>query len=280
MPIDHPYGRPIADQKVVDRSHQTQHADAEMAVSVGKTFPTKRRALKRQGLFRSGIGAQMMTPLSSIRRVLIKLYSLWVSKTYPFASVGSKLSIHFRADLSAIYAHRIILGTSVVVDKDTVLRVQIPLGEEGEPILTIDDGSVIGPRCFISAKNCIQIGRDVVLEPSVLLQDHSHAYKDVNVTIRRQGVTEGGRIKISQGYWIGQGTVIHCDQGELTLGPNCVVAPNSLVNRSFPGYSLIAGNPARVVKQYDTEKGAWVLGSSRPSDSEVAMKQAVLQLSR
>ncbi len=260
----------------MDRTYQALHPNGVMNESIEEDLPTNGRRKRSQGLFRTGIGAQLMAPLSSIRRILIKQYSLWVSKTYPFASVGSNLSIHFRADLSRTHAHRIKLGSSVVIDKDSVLRVQVPVDEEGDPILIVDDGSVIGPRCFISAKNRIQIDRDVVLESSVLIQDHSHAYKDVNVTIRRQGVTEGGKVRISQGCWIGQGTVIHCDQGELTLGPNCVVAPNSLVNRSFPGYSLVAGNPARVVKQYDIEKGAWVLGSSRPADSEAAIKQSVL----
>ena len=245
----------------MEQTYQAQHPNAEMIESIGEVLPNNERRNTAQGLFHAGIGAHLMAPLSSIRRILIRQYSLWVSKTYPFASVGSKLSIHFRANLSRTYAHRIKLGSSVVIDKDTVLRVQVPLEEEGDPVLIIDDDSVIGPRCFISAKNRIQIDSDVVLEPSVLIQDHSHAYKDVNVTIRRQGVTEGGKVRISQGCWIGQGTVIHCDQGELTLGPNCLVAPNSLVNRSFPGYSLVAGNPARVVKQYDTEKGAWVLGT-------------------
>jgi acetyltransferase-like isoleucine patch superfamily enzyme len=256
----------------MDRTYQAEHANGEMIESIGEDLPTNGPKKRPQRLIQTGIGANLMAPLSSIRGILISQYSLWVSKTYPFAFVGSNLSIHFRADLSRTHAHRIKLGSSIVIDKDTVLRVQVPLEEEGDPILIVDDGSVIGPRCFISAKNRIQIDREVVLEPSVLLQDHSHAYKDVNVTIRQQGVTEGGKIRISQGCWIGQGTVIHCDQGELILGPNCVVAPNSLVNRSFPGYSLVAGNPARVVKQYDVEKGAWVLGSSRPADSETSVK--------
>ncbi|HWF12280.1 MAG TPA: acyltransferase [Candidatus Acidoferrales bacterium] len=225
-----------------------------------------------------GIAAQLMSPLSLVRRFLIRMYSLWVCKTYPFASVGSDVTIHFRSELYRSQAHRIALGNSVFLDKDANLRAHAPSEEDVDPILTIGDGSVIGPRCFLSAKNCIQVDSEVVLEPSVLIQDHSHAYKDVNVTIRRQGVTEGGRIKISQGCWIGQGTVIHCDQGELTLGPNCVVAPNSLVNRSFPGYSLVAGNPARVVKQYDMEKGVWVLGSSRPAaESESSQRRPELQ---
>jgi acetyltransferase-like isoleucine patch superfamily enzyme len=225
-------------------------------------------------MFHRKDGTQSEDPLVLLRRAFIRLYSVWVSRTYPFASRVHNLSIHYRTDVSRSHAHRIKLGGSVVIDKDVLLRVHVPLEEEGDPVVAIDEGCVVGPRSTISAKNCVHIERDVMVGPGVLIQDHSHAYRDVTMTIRRQGVTEGGRIKIGQGSLLGQGAVIHCDQGELTLGRNCVVAPNSLVNRSFPAYSLIAGNPAHVVKQFDLEKGVWVLGSSRPADSEKGLQLA------
>jgi len=219
-------------------------------------------------------------PLTLVRRALVRLYSIWVSATYPFGSLGSNLSIHFGADVSKTRVHRMKWGNSVTINKDATVRVELPLEETYEPLLEFEDGCVIGPRCAISAKNSIYLERDVVLAPSVLIQDHSHAYRDIRQTVRHQGVTEGGKIRIGQGSWIGQGSVIHCDQGELTLGRNCVVAPNSLVNRSFPAYSLIAGNPAHVIKQFDAEKGAWILGSSRRAESEIAQPQGELQTTR
>jgi acetyltransferase-like isoleucine patch superfamily enzyme len=219
-------------------------------------------------------GVRWQDPLVALRRAFVRLYSAWVRKTYPFASLGANVSVHYRCDLSKSHAHRIKLGASVVLDKDVLLRVHVMPGEAGEPLLTLEEGCVVGPRTVISAKNSVYIGRDVVIGPSVLIQDHSHAYKDVTLTIRRQGVTEGGRIKIGEGCSVGQGTVIHCDQGELTLGRNCVVAPNSLVNRSFPAHSVIAGNPAHVVKQFDPVKGAWVLGSAGSPKSETPLELA------
>jgi acetyltransferase-like isoleucine patch superfamily enzyme len=61
-----------------------------------------------------------------------------------------------------------------------------------------------------------------------------------------------------------------CDKGELVLGRNCVVAANSLVTRSFPPHCLIAGNPARVVQQFDPVKNEWVLGGARKKESKSA----------
>lgn len=102
----------------------------------------------------------------------------------------------------------------------------------------------------------------------MLIQDHNHAYEDIELPIRTQGLTPGGIIRIEQGYWIGNGAAIVCNQGELVIGRNGVVAANALVTRSFPPRSVIVGNLARMARQSDTEKGIWVGGAGYPVVSE------------
>jgi acetyltransferase-like isoleucine patch superfamily enzyme len=129
--------------------------------------------------------------------------------------------------------------------------------------ITIDDNCLIGARNVISAKNHIHLERDVILATSVLIVDHNHAYDNVDLPIRLQPVTPGGRIRIEQGCWIGQGAAIVCDKGELVLGRNCVVAANALVTRSYPPNSVIVGNPARLGRQFDPVMRTWVGGGGR-----------------
>jgi acetyltransferase-like isoleucine patch superfamily enzyme len=95
--------------------------------------------------------------------------------------------------------------------------------------------------------------------------DHNHAFEDVTVPIALQGTTKGGTIRIEAGCWIGFGAAIVCNEGELVIGRNSVVGVNSVVTRSIPPYSVVSGNPARVVKQFDPMKGKWVLGSIAPN---------------
>jgi acetyltransferase-like isoleucine patch superfamily enzyme len=155
----------------------------------------------------------------------------------------------------------------VLVLKDAYLDVVAPPEENGEPVIVIDDNCWIARRSTISARNCVHLERDVILSPSVLIADCSHAYEDVTVSIKYQGVTKGGRVRIGEGCWIGQGAVIVCTQGELVLGRNCVVAANAVVTHSFPPYSVISGNPARIVKQFDPVKKMWLLGAFRSLES-------------
>jgi len=198
--------------------------------------------------------------LSWITRIANKLRSLWMLWTYPFASVGTKFCAHYSCDMKRSIAPHIKIGNSVLLDRDVWINIPVAPGNDA-PVIVIDDGCRIGRRCVISAKNRIHFERDVVFAPSVLVMDHNHAFEDVNVPIKDQGITPGGTITIEEGCWIGFGAAIVCGKGDLVIGKHSVIGANAVVTRSIPENSVVTGNPARVVKQFDPAKGEWVLGS-------------------
>ena len=207
-------------------------------------------------------------PLRFFPRAMTKLFSLWVSATYPFESKGSNLSIHYTTLLNRRMAPAIKLGNSVMIRKDAWINTFDLTETDGEVKIAIDDNCLIGARDVISARNSIHIERDVIIGTSVLIQDHNHAYEDIGQPIKKQGLKPGGKIRIEQGCWIGQGAAIVCNQDELVIGRNSVIAANALVTRSFPPYSVIVGNPARLARQFDPASGTWVGGASHPVVSE------------
>jgi acetyltransferase-like isoleucine patch superfamily enzyme len=207
-------------------------------------------------------------PLNLLSLAVTKLYTWWVGATYPFASKGSNLFIHHTTLLSRRVAPGIRLGNSVIIRNHAWINTFDLSDAEGGVKIVIDDNCVINAQCVISAKNKIHLERHVMVSACALIMDHNHAYEDIGLPIQAQGVTPGGTIRIEQGCWIGHGAAIICGQGELVLGRNSVVAANALVTRSFPPYSVIVGNPARLARQFDTAKGTWVGGTSRPVMSE------------
>ena len=190
------------------------------------------------------------------------MYSMWVSMTYPFASIGHNVSFHFTSKVSRQRAPRISLGNSVSLLKHAWLNVATD-DPAGEPIIVIDDGCHIGFDSIISGKNRIHLERDVLVGQQVVIQDHNHAYEDLEVPIIKQGITKGGRIRIGEGSWIGRGAAILCSRGELTIGRHCVVSANSVVMRSIPDHSVVFGTPATIIRQYDPETRAWRMGQRR-----------------
>jgi acetyltransferase-like isoleucine patch superfamily enzyme len=219
-------------------------------VEIALTNETIRRAQRRP---------RFGDPLELLPRGLTKLFSIWISLTYPFASKGRNLSFHFSSQLERRRAVRISLGNSVGLKKDAWLSVATD-DPTGEPVIVIDDNCNIGYGSILSAKNRIHLERDVLVGQQVLIVDHNHCYEDITLPISKQGITEGGRVRIGQGSWIGRGAAIVCSRGELTIGRNCVIAANTVVTRSIPDYSVVWGNPATIIRQYDPETGAWRMG--------------------
>lgn len=200
-------------------------------------------------------------PLNLLSCAVTKLHSWWVRSTYPFASSGRNLSMHRTALLSRRVAQGIEIGNNVIIRNHAWINT-FGLDGPDDVKIRIGDECVINAQCVISAKNSIHLERGVMLSMCSLVMDHNHAYEDTDRLILNQGLTEGGRIVIEEGCWIGHGAAIVCNEGELVIGRNSVVGSNALVTRSFPPNSVIVGNPARLARQFNLIKGAWVGGEA------------------
>jgi acetyltransferase-like isoleucine patch superfamily enzyme len=197
-------------------------------------------------------------PLSWVSRTASKLRTLWLGRTYPFALFAKGAWAHYSCHITRSGARYISIGEKVGLARDVRLDVSASASVDG-PVLILEEGSGLQRRCVISARNQVRVMENVIFGPSVLVSDHG---SDAG-SPRREGA--GGTIRIEEECWIGFGCVIVCEQGELTIGRHSVVGANSVVRRSIPSYSVVAGNPARIVKQYDFSEGKWVLGCIRPS---------------
>jgi len=73
--------------------------------------------------------------------------------------------------------------------------------------------------------------------------------------LRQIGIIPAFRPMISKGptiigdrVWIGDKATI---LPGVTIGESCIVAANTVVTKDIPPFSLVAGNPARIIKQID-----------------------------
>ncbi|WP_431156704.1 acyltransferase [Winogradskyella poriferorum] len=116
---------------------------------------------------------------------------------------------------------------------------------------------IIGDRTRIGLSNTIigpvNIGNDVRLAQGVVISGLNHNYKDIYRPIHAQGFTTKPII-IEDESWIGANVVI---VPGVTIGKHSIVAAGSVVTKDIPKYTLVAGNPAKVLKQYNFETQTW-----------------------
>ncbi len=206
-------------------------------------------------------------PITTFLRWVRKLHSLWLAWTYPFAAIGKKVSVHYTCDVRRRISGYIKLGSFILLERN--VRLDVVLDPAGvEPVISIEDGCTLAQRVTLLAINRIHVGKNTIFGPSVLVTDHDHAFEDIHVAIKFQGANQGGTVRIEEGCWIGFGVAIVGSRGDLVIGKNSVVAANSFITRSVPPFSVVAGNPARVIKQYDPSQEKWVLGAVRAVELE------------
>lgn len=107
---------------------------------------------------------------------------------------------------------------------------------------------IIGKNTLIGLRNTvigpIQIGNDVIIAQNVVLSGLNHNYEDPNTPIVNQKVITN-KIIIDNDVWIGANSIITAG---VHIGNHSVVAGGSVVTKDVPPYSIVAGNPAKVIK--------------------------------
>ena len=129
-----------------------------------------------------------------------------------------------------------------------------------EDFCTVNNGVgdvLIGDRTRIGMSNVligpVTIGNDVMLAQNIVISGLNHGYEDITVVPHKQPVTRK-KITIEDEVWIGANSVIVAG---VTIGKHAVIAAGSVVTKDVPPYSVAAGNPARLIKQYNPATGIW-----------------------
>ena len=179
--------------------------------------------------------------ISKICSILYHLTGHWFPESYKFLKIGKK-SIHIKCGLRyrRFLAKRMIkeCGKQVNIEKRASFSKNIHLG----------DYSGIGMDCSIATDT--YIGDHVMMAPEVCIYTKNHATSRVDITMDQQGFRPTQPVHIGNDVWIGRRVMI---MPGVTIGDGCVIGAGAVVAKDIPPYSVVVGNPARIVKNRKEE---------------------------
>lgn len=158
-------------------------------------------------------------------------------------SAGKNLILEDNVSINALSSNGIIIGDHVSIARDSILFCTGIIAQKGTGI-TIGNRTGISARAYFAGQGGITIGDDVIFGPNVQIFSENHHFSDLDKTIKEQGVNRDA-VFIGNNCWVGAGTTILAG---VTIAAGCVIAAGSVVNKSFPENSVIAGVPAKLIK--------------------------------
>jgi acetyltransferase-like isoleucine patch superfamily enzyme len=159
-----------------------------------------------------------------------------------------------RGSIMAFPTGSVFGEAGIEIGADTLIGQQVSISAGMLPgqdlfqltLLTIGDRCVIGRGSHIIAHQSITIGDDVWTGPYVYITDQNHGYEDLDVPIGRQ-FPVNRPVSIGAGSWLGAGAII---LPGARIGRNVVVAAGSVVRGDVQDHCVVAGVPARVIREH------------------------------
>jgi acetyltransferase-like isoleucine patch superfamily enzyme len=158
-------------------------------------------------------------------------------------SLGKTITIGDNVQINALSKKGITIGDNVSILDNTIIECTGVIRELGES-LEIGNNVGISQNCFIQVRGKVKIGSDVMLGPGVSIFSENHKYGSTDISMINQGTERLGVI-IEDDVWIGARSVI---LNGVTLKKGCIIAAGSVVNKTYPEYSIIGGVPAKLLK--------------------------------
>ncbi|MDE5871796.1 MAG: acyltransferase [Muribaculaceae bacterium] len=107
--------------------------------------------------------------------------------------------------------------------------------------LHIGEGSIIGDKVILDARNGIRIGRNVNFSTGVHIWTEQHDHSDPDFLCLSDN---SYRVHIADRAWIGPGvTILH----SVTIGEGAVVAAGAVVTKDVAPFSIVGGIPAKKI---------------------------------
>lgn len=178
--------------------------------------------------------------------ILSIIYTGWISREFKMFGKFSTIKPHFSLLLGAKY---ISIGSNCSIGAGVQMTAWDSYrGQQFTPEIIIGDNCSIGEDSHITAINSILLGKNVRLGKKILITDNAHGASDaelLDMAPNFRPLCSKGPVIIDDNVWIGEKSSI---MPGVHIGKGCIIAANSVVTKDVPPYCVVAGVPAKVIK--------------------------------
>ena len=119
------------------------------------------------------------------------------------------------------------------------------------PKMVVGDKVSLGEYTHVTCANHIEIGEGTLTGRFVLITDNAHGeskYEDLLLPPMQRKIVSPGEVVIGRNVWIGDKATI---LPGVKVGDGAIIAANAVVTKDVPPYAVVAGVPAKIVKQIE-----------------------------
>ena len=163
------------------------------------------------------------------------------------------------------YTRRYNAGTNLYVEHDVNLSRQHYL----EGTITIGNDVLLAKHVFIDYSGFVEIGNNVSLSDGVVIESHSHV--SGGVALKGKGALQQTRLVIEEGVSIGSKSVIldTCNK----IGRHARIGAGSVIRCNVPAYSIVIGNPAKIIGFVLTPEEVEEVEDSYPESERISIEK-------
>lgn len=191
-----------------------------------------------------------------VRAIVRRLYPFFIDEKkertgLPLAMLKNNAGqVGYGLDCSFLGTEHISMGLGCAFGRGCRIEtISFYQGRSFSPELVIGNDVTVEDWCHIGCVEKIEIGDGTMIASRVFITDHLHGTitsEDLKFDRPALRPLSSKPVKVGKNVWIGEGASI---MPGVTLGDNVIVGANAVVTHSFESNVVIAGCPAKIIKQ-------------------------------
>lgn len=189
--------------------------------------------------------------ISVLKRLLKKIINALISAFYGSFGPSSKIC---RPTTTLVNKKNIFIGKNVFIRSYARIEPILQWHEQKfNPKIIIEDGVTIEQNLHLICAERVRIGAFSSVSSFVFITDTDHDYTDILKPMMEQPLLVNPT-DIGECCFIGTGVKI---MAGVHIGEHSVIGANAVVTHDIPPYSVAAGIPAKVIKQFNFKTKKW-----------------------